>query len=117
MSTTIVDQRTRLGFVEPVDLDVPVPRMVESPSLTGPSTWNSMKKMKPETAGTTIIGSRKKRVRMPRPRNSSRNSSASSEAEGELEPDGHDRKRAVRHIALQKGSLVSASQNPSNQCQ
>ena len=31
----------------------------DSMPLIGPSTWKSIWKMKPETAGTTIIGSRK----------------------------------------------------------
>ena len=49
-----------------------------------------MKKMKPETAGTTIIGSRKKTVSRPRPRNSFRNSRASAKPSQELDADGDD---------------------------
>ncbi len=45
--------------------------------MIGPSTWKSMKKMKPDTAGTTIIGSRKYTIRSPRPRNSLTSSNAS----------------------------------------
>ena len=38
--------------------------------MIGPSTWKSIWKMKPETAGTTIIGSRKYTITSPRPRKS-----------------------------------------------
>ena len=76
MSTTIADQRARVGFGEPVDRDGLPEDEAEEPAFSGPSTWKIMKKMKPETAGTTIIGSRKNTVSRPRPRKFFRKSSA-----------------------------------------
>ena len=69
-----------------------------------------MKKMKPETAGTTIIGSRKNTVTRPRPRNVFNRSSASAKPSANSTATHDDRDQTVRHIASQNPTLVSASQ-------
>ena len=69
-----------------------------------------MKKMKPETAGTTIIGSRKNRVRGPRPRNSFRKRSARANPTTNSAPTATLVNQNVSHIACQKLPLESASQ-------
>ena len=57
--------------------------------LIGPSCWNSIWKMKPETAGTTIIGSRKYTITSPRPLKSLTQQHREDEAEHALD-DGAD---------------------------
>ena len=76
-----------------------------------------MKNTKPETAGTTIIGSRKNRVSTPRPGNCLRKSIASPKPIMNSIPTATTMKRTVRHIAAQKVPSFSASQYPSNQYQ
>ena len=61
MSATIIDQSASDGS-ESHSIVTGCPRMISSAWFSGPSTWKIMKKMKPVTAGTTIIGSRKKTI-------------------------------------------------------
>ena len=70
-----------------------------------------MKKMKPETAGTTIIGSRKKSVSEPAAAELLQEQQREREADQELDADGDAAmNHTVSHIACQKLPLVSASQ-------
>ena len=55
-----------------------------------------MKKMKPETAGTTIIGSRKNTVTRPAPPERLQQEQREREAEHELDCHGDDRDQTVR---------------------
>ncbi len=66
--------------------------------------------MKPATAGTTIIGSRKTTVSRLRPRNSFRKSRAQREAEHELDATASTVTTTVRQIACQNAPPLSASQ-------
>jgi hypothetical protein len=69
-----------------------------------------MKKMKPETAGTTIMGSRKKTVTRLRPRKFFKSSSASPKPRTNSTATQTTVMRMVRHIAAQKSCDVNASQ-------
>src|SRR3954462_4131732 len=69
MSAIITAQSASDGSVSHCILTSPTTTN-ESRPLIGPSTWKSIWKMNPETAGTTIIGSRKYTITSPRPRKS-----------------------------------------------
>ena len=69
-----------------------------------------MKKMKPETAGTTIIGRRKNTVTKPRPRKLLSRSNASPNPRTNSTATHTTVMSTVRHIAPQNAVDVSASQ-------
>ena len=69
-----------------------------------------MKKMKPVTAGTTIIGSRKNTVSGPRPRNWRTSSSASAKPSVNSTAVQTTVISTVRNSAAQNSRVVSASQ-------
>ena len=78
--------------------------------MSGPLSWKIMKKMNPDTAGTTIIGSRKNTVIRPRPRKLRTSSIASANPRMNSTVTHTTVISTVRHIARQNSLERSASQ-------
>ncbi len=109
MSAVITAQIARPEFWSQSILTSPGAK-IDRAAFSGPSSWKIMKKMKPETAGTTIMGSRKNTVTMPRPLNVFNRSRASAKPRANSTPTATTVIQIVRPIASQNPTLVSASQ-------